>query len=372
MKIGIDARFYNESGVGRYLRNLIVNLKKLDKNNEYFVFLLSKDYAQFEETSNFHKVSADYKWYGFAEQFNFPKTLNKYKLDLMHFPHFNVPIFYSGKFVVTIHDLIHQHHKMSRATTLNPVTFKIKQIGYRRVFKNAAFKSQKILVPSKIVQQLLIQEWKVSSNKIIVTHEGVDANLLEVEKNIKAVEINQVLNKFKINQPYIFYIGNAHPHKNLEGLIKSFLILLNKHPKLLLVMSGQDHYFWQRLKKENTNKNIIYTGFITDCELVALYKRARALIIPSFEEGFGIPLLEAFACSCPIVCSKAGALPEVGGNACLYFDPYHLNELVEKISQILVDPQIKKKLIINGKKRLELFSWNKLAKQTLEVYTQCL
>ncbi len=371
MLIGIDARFYSESGVGRYLRNLIGNLKELDKTNQYIIFLLPKDYAGFEETENFKKNIADYKWYGFAEQFNLPKQLNKYELDLVHFPHFNVPIFYSGKFVVTIHDLIHQHHQMSRATTLNPITFKIKQIGYRRVFKNAAVKSQKILVPSKTVRKLLIEEWKVPSNKIIVTQEGVDANLLSVGRSIKTESINKTLTKFKIDQPYLFYVGNAHPHKNLEGLIKSFLIIQKKYPELLLVLSGQDHYFWQRLKKENNHKNIIYTGFIDDTELVALYKKAQALVIPSFEEGFGIPLLEAFALDCPVVCSKAGSLREVGGNACLYFDPTSTNELVEKINQVLSDPQIRKKLIINGKKRLTLFSWRKLAQKTLEVYSEC-
>ncbi len=371
MKIGIDARFYNESGVGRYIRNLIVNLKMLDKENQYSIFLLPKDFKQFANTKNFQGVCADFAWYGFAEQFNFPKLLNKFKLDLMHFPHFNVPIFYSGKFVVTIHDLIHQHHAMKRATTLNPLTFKIKQIGYRKVFKIAASKSQKILVPSKSVQQLLTREWNVASDKIVITPEAVDNKILEIANRMTKIEYEKILSKFKINNSYLFYVGNAHPHKNLESLIKAFLILQKNNPTLLLVLSGYDHYFWQRLKKEHTHKNIIYTGFISDEQLVALYKGAQVYIMPSYEEGFGIPILEAFACFCPVISSKVGSLPEVGGDACLYFDPHNLDDLVEKITNVLKDQTLRKKMIAKGKNRMKLYSWEHLAKQTLEVYHKC-
>lgn len=371
MRIGIDARFYNESGVGRYLRNLILNLEVLDKKNEYFIFLQPKDFVIFKTTGNFQKICADYKWYGFAEQFNLPKLLNKYKLDLVHFPHFNVPIFYTGKFVVTIHDLIHQHHSMKRATTLNPFAFQIKQIGYSRVFKHAVYKSQKILVPSKSVEKLLTQEWNVGGEKIIVTPEAVDERILTIAGKMKTAEIESVMKKFNITAPYLFYVGNAHPHKNLESLIKAFLILQKKYPKLILVLSGYDHYFWQRLKLENQYRNIIYTGFIEDKELVALYKGATAFIMPSYEEGFGIPLLESFASLCPVVSSKAGSLIEVGGKAAVYFDPYNLDDQVLQITKVLGSVDLRKKLILEGKKRVKLFNFKKMAQQTLEVYQEC-
>src|SRR4051812_11445328 len=117
MRIGIDARFYSESGVGRYIRNLIKHLQELDSKNEYFIFLLKKNYDILEfKNEKFHKVLADFKWYGATEQIKLPKLLRKYDLDLVHFPHFNVPVFYKGKYVVTVHDLIHQHYKMRRAS----------------------------------------------------------------------------------------------------------------------------------------------------------------------------------------------------------------------------------------------------------------
>lgn len=371
MRIGIDARFFNESGVGRYLRNLIKSLQGLDKRNQYFILLLKKDYDEFKETKNFKKILADFKWYGFAEQFNLPKLLRQLNLNLVHFPHFNVPIFYTGNFVVTIHDLIHQHRQMERATMLNPFTFKIKQIGYRKVFKVATSKSQKILVPSKSVQQLLISEWNVDKDKIIVTPEGVDDNILEMIEKIDKNNSEKALNKFKIKKPFIFYVGNAHPHKNVEGLIKVFRGLKDKYKNLALVLSGYDHFFWQRLKKENQYEGIIYTGFITDEELVALYKEAKAFVLPSFEEGFGIPVLEAMACSCPTVASNAGSLPEVGGEAALYFDPMSPDDMAEKISKLLEDEKLRQKLVEEGLKRYKNFSWKDLAAKTLEVYSQC-
>src|SRR3989344_3802975 len=178
LRVGIDARFLNQSGVGRYLRNLISSLQILHKKNKYFIFLLPSDHAQFKETKNFQKVLANFNWYGFAEQFNLPKLLDKYQLDLMHFPHFNVPIFYSGKFVVTIHDLIHWHFNVQRSTTHGPIVYKFKQLGYKKVFKHAINKSSYILVPSQYVKDQLIGDWKINSQKIIVTPEAVDDGLL--------------------------------------------------------------------------------------------------------------------------------------------------------------------------------------------------
>jgi len=363
MKIGIDARFYNESGVGRYLRNLISNLKVLDKDNQYYIFLLPKDLDQFIESSNFQKVCADFKWYGFAEQFIMPKFFKKYNLDLVHIPHFNVPIFYSGKFVVTIHDLIHQHHAMRRATTLDPVTFRVKQLGYRRVFKSAVTKAQKILVPSKFVAKLLMEEWNINHDKIEVTPEAADDIFFRSKKNDKLPK--------EITPPFIFYVGNAHPHKNVEGLIKAYLKLKNINSKLKLVLSGYDHYFWHRLKEEFKFPGIIYTGSVTDEELVTLYKNALSFVMPSFEEGFGIPILEAMAVGCPVVSSNAESLKEVGGDSAIYFDPANIEDMANKIMYVQNNASVRKQLIEKGKKRVKEFSWKKLAEQTLEVYRQC-
>lgn len=366
MRIVIDARMYNESGIGRYTRNLIEQLQKLDDKNEYFVLLLNKDFETLEFQKNFKKVLADFKWYGLAEQRKLPKILYQIEPDLVHFPHFNVPIFYKDKFVVTIHDLIHQHHQMKRSTALNPLIYKIKQFGYNKVFKNAISKSIKILVPSSYVRDLLINEWKLEKEKIVVTYEGVDDKILSLAKRVGKVDL--VKKKFNIKPPYIFYVGNAHPHKNVEGLIKAFLKLRKSYQYLQLVLSGNDHYFWQRIKKEYNHKDIIYTGFVSDEELVSLYKKAKVFVMPSFEEGFGIPLLEAFVCGTPVVSSNVASLPEISRDAAIYFNPKDTDDMVDKISKVLNSEKLRKDLIKKGQKRVKEFSWQELAKKTQEVY----
>lgn len=360
MKIAIDARMYQQSGIGRYIRNLIEQLQKLDKQNEYLILLSKKDYDNLKFGQNFKKVLADIKWYGAAEQIKIPKILHKLNPDLVHFPHFNVPFLYQGKYIVTIHDLIHQHFQMRRSTRHDPFTYKIKQLGYKTIFKNAVLKAAKILVPSNYVKNLLVKEWRMEEKKIVVTPEAVDDKILTVVSKMSTIK-----------SPYLFYVGNAHPHKNVEGLIRAFLKLKQIHKSLKLVLSGGDHYFWQRVKKEFPDKDIIYTGFVTDEELVSLYKNAEAFVMPSFEEGFGIPLLEAMAVGCPVVSSNAGSLSEVGGAAALYFDPKNQADMVSKISKVLDSENLRKDLIKKGQKRVKNFSWEKLAKQTLEVYNQC-
>ncbi|MEK6808073.1 MAG: glycosyltransferase family 1 protein [Nanoarchaeota archaeon] len=375
MRIVIDGRMYQESGIGRYIRNLLDNLKKLDERSEYFILHIKSDYDRLVYHSNFHKVLADFRWYGIKEQIKIPRMLNKLKPDLVHFPHFNLPLFYGGKFVVTIHDLIHQHFRMDRATTLNPLTYKLKQLGYNKVFQNAIAKAVKILVPSSYVKNLLAKEQRIQNEKIVVTYEAVDHKILSIESKIKISESMDAVKKFGIRAPFIFYVGNAHPHKNVEGLIKAFLQLKEKYPQMSLVLSGHDHYFWQRVKQSLAasplKKDIIFTGYVSDEELVAFYKNASCFVMPSFEEGFGIPLLEAMACGCPVVSSNTGALEEVGGDAVVYFDPSDLGDMVDKIDKVLSNGNLTNELIKKGQKRVKFFSWEKLAKQTMEVYGKC-
>ncbi len=409
-KIVIDCRMWGESGVGRYIRNLVSNLQELDRKNEYYLLLLKKDYdletdeilkrlprrfaPRNDNGSNFHKVLADFRWYGVTEQIRLPRILKQIKPDLVHFPHFNVPILYRGKFIVTIHDLIHQHFQMRRATTHDPITYRIKSFGYKTVFQSALRRSTKVLVPSEYVKNLLVSEWKIWDKKIIVTPEGVDEKLLSLNQESR-IKNQEVFKKFNIKKPYILYVGNAHPHKNVEGLIKAFLKIKNdSHPELdsgsrtnwipgqarndkgdlQLVLAGNEHYFWERIKAKYDKdvKDIIFTGFVSDEELVVLYKNAKAFVQPSFEEGFGIPMLEAMSLGCPVVSSNAGSLPEVGGNAAVYFDPTNLDDMVEKIREVLNNQKLAAELIKKGSLRVKDFSWKKLAEQTLKTFEEVL
>ncbi len=370
MKIGIDGRMWDESGIGRYLRNLVGKLGKLDTKNEYFIFLLKKN-IEIDFPKKFNKIEADFKWYGITEQIKFPRVIAEQKLDLMHFPHFNVPILYNRKFIVTIHDLIHQHFDLQKSSTHSIIFQQIKKFGYDKAFKHAVKKSQTILTPSDFVKHQIQTECYIPQEKIVVTPEGVEDNLLTIADKLREVDIRQVLNKFNINNMYLFYIGNAHPHKNLERLINVFSEIQKKYPSLQMVLSGKNSYFWARVLKQSLD-GVIYTGFITDIEMVALYKNALCFVMPSLEEGFGIPVLEAMALGTPVVSSNGGSLKEVGGDSAIYFDPSNEADMIKQISRVIGAGELRKELVQKGFKRVKDFSWEKMAKETLEVYESAL
>lgn len=371
LKIAIDGRMFNQSGIGRYIRNLIGCLQIIDKKNEYFILHLAGDFEKLVYRNNFHKVLANFRWYGVTEQIKMPHILQSIKPDLVHFPHFNVPIFYKGSYVVTIHDLIHQNFSMKRATTHGSLVYKLKKIGYKNIFKTGLKNSKKILVPSNFVKQQLTTDWKIDETKVAVTPEAVDDNIVALMGEISNLKVQKVLHKFQIKTPYIFYVGNAHPHKNVEGLIKVFRKLKQRFTDLSLVLSGNDHYFWQKIRNEFQDESIIFTGFISDEELVILYKNAEVFVLPSLEEGFGIPVLEAMACCAPVISSNLGSLPEVGGDAASYFNPRDLTQMAQKVSEVLTSKNLRQELKEKGLKRYKNFSWISLARKTLEVYKEC-
>lgn len=371
MRIGIDARMLNASGIGRYITNLLKNLQEIDQENEYIIFLLKKDINQFKASKNFKLVEADFLWYSLEEQIKFPGILKKYRLDLVHFPHFNTPVFYNGRFIVTIHDLTHLDFKMNRASTHNRIYYEFKHQAHKMVILSAVKRSTRIITVSEYVKKQLIKTYNLKPTKIEVTYEAVDENIVSLAKKLPLGKQRAILDRFNIHQPFLFYVGNAHPHKNVEGLIQAFLKVRQSYQDLQLVLSGREDFFWKRIKKKfDQVEGIIITGFVDDSELVALYKNAQSFIFPSLSEGFGIPLLEAMACSCPIVASCLTALPEIAGNAALYFDPGKAGDLEEKIIQILTDENLRKELIKKGTKRYKNFSWKKLTQQTLRIYQE--
>jgi len=182
-KIGIDARFFGakDKGFGRYTENLIKNLEKIDSINQYFIFLRKDSWDKYEPASpNFKKVLADYRWYGIREQIFLPIKLKKYKLDLVHFTHFNAPIFYRRKFIVTIHDLTLRHFPTFKKSLLNFLIYPFKNLAYRIIFRHAIKNSEKIIAISEYTKQDILKHYpakdgagKVNPDKIKVIYEGI-------------------------------------------------------------------------------------------------------------------------------------------------------------------------------------------------------
>ncbi len=369
MRIGIDARFYGSvgKGLGRYTQKLIENLERIDNRNSYFIFLRKENWNEYRpRNKNFNKVLADVPWYSLKEQIFMPRILKKYQLDLVHFPHFNIPLFYKGKFVITIHDLILFHFPTKRASTLSRFFYFVKLLGYRLVIRKAVKKSRAIITVSKYTKEDIIENFKIDPDKIIITYEAVD-----ILTQGAADSRERILGKYGIIKPYLLYVGNAYPHKNLERLLLAFKEVLKKHSHLYLVMVGGEDYFYARLKKfvrENKIDGVIFAGYVAEEHLPTVYREAVLYVFPSLYEGFGLPPLEAMARNIPVASSSSSCLPEVLGDAVYYFDPEGISEIAGAIEEVAVNNELRRKLIQAGQARVRRYSWRKLAEKTLKVY----
>lgn len=369
MRIGIDARLWNETGVGRYIRNLVWQLGELDRENEYVLFV-GKGYRGWgigDREKRFRIVETSIRWHTVEEQVKLPSLLEKEKLDLVHFPYFAVPAFYNRPFVVTIHDLIIHHFPTGEASTHHPLVYHGKRLGYEYIMKRAARKSKKILTVSNATKQEIIDHLDISSEKIVVTYEGVDERL----------EGTKLQDPRKTKRDYFLYVGNAYPHKNLERLVLAFKEILATH-NVELVLVGKKDFFYNKFQKRidelGITKHVRIFQDVSDEALQQLYRNAQAVVLPSKMEGFGLPAVEAMANLQKLIVSDIPAFREICGGAGIFFDPESTEDLVSKLREVLDngdDPKYLEK-IKAGHNRLETFSWEKMAKKTLEVYKSAL
>lgn len=368
--IGIDARLYGEKvgrGLGRYIKEVVNGV--IEKNNEYnfIVFLCGDNYEEFKVNNAYvQKVLVKSRWYTLREQFELPYLIKKYKIDLMHFPHFNVPIFCTAPFIVTVHDLILTKFPTTRASTLHPFLYKFKDFAYRIVIRLAISKSLKILAVSQFTKDDIVEQFNTPPNKIIVTLEGVAGRLKGQNDNDKDVVL-----RYNINKKFLLYVGSAYPHKNLEILIKVFNQISKKNKDLSLVIVGKEDYFFKRLKNfslQFENKDIIFPGFVPDDELVSFYKEAEAYVFPSLYEGFGLPPLEAMQNGCPVLSSRESCLPEMLEDAAVYFDAKDEIDIKNKILEVLSDQKLRALLVEKGHLQAAKFDWETCVDQTAECY----
>jgi glycosyltransferase involved in cell wall biosynthesis len=374
-RIGIDARFYGKKsrGLGKYTQKLIKNLEKIDRKNIYYIFLRKENFKAFKpKNKNFKKRLLDIDWYSLKEQLVLPFALKKFKLDLIHFPHFNVPFFYSKPYLVTIHDLILLKHPTQRGETrLNFYLYKIKEFFYKIILKRALIKAKKIITVSNFTKKDILNYFSKNlfKNKIKVIYEGFDQNLFKskVLANPKIVK----------NKLYLLYVGAAYPHKNLNRLVKAFNLLIkdNKFKDYRLILAGGDKndFFYQNLKKlvqKNNYQNIIFAGLVSNKKLGCLYREATGFVYPSLYEGFGLPLLEAMQSGIPIAAANLTSIPEIAREAALYFKAKDPLDMKNKLSKLLLDQNSREELIKKGKQRVKNFSFKKMAKMTHKEYLQ--
>ncbi|MBT4857232.1 glycosyltransferase family 4 protein [Candidatus Uhrbacteria bacterium] len=372
MRIGIDARFYGPrfggGGLGRYVSELVTHLQLIDTDNEYVLFLRKENFHECEIVNpRFSKRLVDIPWYTVQEQRQMPGHVRRARVDVMHYPHWNIPVFSKTPFIVTIHDLILLQDKASaRSSTRHPLIHGFKYAGFRTVLENAIHRSKHIISVSQYTKDTILDHFGLHSDKITVVPNGVIPQRESRGVNLTALGVYQ---------PYFLYVGNAYPHKNLEMMMHAFAQFHPHHPHVQLVIAGRRDLFSHNLEKEASELGLApgavrFVDLPTDEEVAALYKNAALFIFPSRIEGFGIPPLEALSYGTPVAAAHSASLPEVLRDGARYFDPDDIEKLTLLMRDATEAPHRFDDSIHAGKSQVDRFTWMKSAKQTLKVYNE--
>jgi len=357
MIIGVDgneANVHHQVGVSIYTLNLLNYFKKqASPSLQFKIFLKEKPLSLLPKESKYFQyyvLPPKFLW----TQIALPLHLFKKNIDVFFSPAHYGPRFCPVPLVVTIHDLSYIYYPQD---FLKKDLFKLKNWTSYTVKK-----AKKIIAVSQSTKKDLIKIYKTPPEKIKVIYNGFNRY-----QGIKASTFKEK----NISRPYILYIGTLQPRKNLLNLIRGFYKFNQIYPEFHLIIAGKKGWLYEKIFEEVENlgmeDKVFFTDYVTNHQLVFFYQNAFCLVIPSFYEGFGLPVLESMHFSCPVIVSFSSSLPEVGGNACLYFDPQNVNDLTEKLIKLKNDQKLRRQLIQKGKQRTKIFSWEKCGKETLQV-----
>jgi len=362
MRIGIDARLIHQTGVGRYIRNLIRELARLKTTHTFVIFLPEDAYDSYIlPGARWTKVKARVRWHTVCEQLVMPWLFYRNRLDLVHIPYHTIPVLYRGAYIVTIHDLIILHYATGKATNLPYPLYAAKRLGYRLMLRFGLANARKIIAVSQATKHEITRNFPCTHDRISVTYEAADTDIL-AGRNVQSDVV------VRTRKPYVLYVGNSYPHKNLERLVDAWEYI----QELSLVIVTPKDVFSGRLieyiQKGSASSRIRIQFAADAAELGVLYAHARMLVFPSLMEGFGLPGVEAMAMGVPVVCSDIPVFREVYGDACLVFDPNDPKNISQKIHALHVDKKLRDTLIAAGKKQITRYSWKTMAEETLRIY----
>ncbi len=365
-RIGIDIRLWSHPGMGRYLRELVYAMAARRGHESFVFFGYKKDLAALPESwkaahSRREVCSPIYSVYEQAEMAS--KTAN---VPLLHVPHFNIPVFRRSALAVTVHDLIYLHDaKASKSRWGKPCV----EFLFRQIQK----KSAAVFVVSEYTKNDLLNYFPgIAPDRVTVTHEAASPLFQPLDE---PAQNEATRRRHGLKEPYVLFVGSLKEHKNIPTLIRA-VQSVREEKKLdteLVIVGRRDPK--NKALSEEIAKNapfVRYLGELPDEELVRLYNAAGVFVLPSFREGFGLPVLEAMACGTPVIVSDRTSLPEIAGDAGLIFRADRVDELAGLLYNVLTGDALRKSLVMKGFLRADQFSWKKTAEKTLDVYDRLL
>lgn len=378
MKIGIEAqRLFRKKkhGMDMVALELINNLQKIDKKNQYVIFVKPDvDKNCIKETPNFKIVELKGGAYPLWEQFALPKAARKENCDILHCTSNTAPINTKTPLITTLHDIIY----LESISIFKKAGTWYQKFGnmYRRyVVPKVVKKSKKIITVSKFEKNRINNFFNFKNNdknKIEAVYNGVGEHFKKIDdKKI----LNEVKNKYKLPDEFMFFLGNTDPKKNTKGLLTAYSNLLKeKNINIPLVMLDYDKSELLKLLTEINHKdlinNIILTGYVVNSDLPAIYNLCKIFLYPSLRESFGIPMLEAMACGTPVITSNTSSMPEIAGDAALIIDPFKPDEITDAIEKLYSDKKLREKMIVKGYKQAAKFTWKAMAENVLKLYNK--
>jgi glycosyltransferase involved in cell wall biosynthesis len=363
MLIGIDgneANLENRVGIGQFAFNVVGELERIDRKNSYLVYLKEPPLPDLPK----EREGWQYRVFGPSKlwtQVALPLKLftQKEKLDVFYSPSHYAPRLSPFPTVISIMDLWHHRH---------PEQFAQKDLYQLTKWENYSVKkASRIATISEFSKSEIVKIYKYPLEKITVAYPGYEKLKVKSE-NFKVEGIKQ---KYGIKGDYLLYLGTLQPKKNLKGLLEAFALVARRNKEISLVIAGKKGWLYeeifQKVKDLGIETGVIFTGFVSEEEKPYLITGAEAYVLPSFYEGFGIPVAEAMALGVPVVVAQAGSLPEVGGQAALYFDPYQPASMATAIEKVLsLNKSQRDAIIARGREQIRQFSWEKCARKVLE------
>ena len=379
MKIAIEAlpTLGEKVGLGYYVKNLIKSLAAVDKTNQYVLFgSFWKNYKKnppllyCPKQDNFTLETAKFPNFILAnleEKLKLPIQywmLRRHNIDLFHGTGNLLPPMPEKKIktVVTICDL---------SFVVNPKWY---NSDWHKGVKSSAERADKIIAISESTKEDLVKYYRINKEKIRVIPLAADPNY-RIRKDRETLDF--VRTKYNLPDKFILFVGGIRPIKNLPRIMTAFALLRkNEKIKEKLVIVGKTVHpskeVFEALKALHLENEVVFTGYVPIEDLVYIYNLAEVFIFATLYEGFGIPILEAMACGTPVITSNISSMPEVAGNAALLVDPYDASDIALGVSRVLSDKSLRQELINKGLERIKVFSWEKTAEKTLEVYHECL